>query len=76
MEGKKSIKNYDGQVLHNHIEDESIEISCLRKQDNEGMIFKFPDREDKCWIESEQILQKLENLKIVTDGSGTRSLVA
>lgn len=32
----------------------------------------FPEKEDKCWIDCDQIIQKLENPEIVTDGSGTR----
>lgn len=32
----------------------------------------FPEKEDKCWVEPEQVLRKLEDPEIKTDGSGTR----
>lgn len=57
--GKRSKKNYVGQMLQ--IEEEGIEISCSRKHDNEGMIFIILEKEDKCWIDYDQIIQTLDN---------------
>jgi hypothetical protein len=68
--GKKSVCRYVAEIVS--MEDDTYEVACMRKQDSKGLIYSFPEKDDKCWIDKDQIIQKLKKPSIVTDGSCTR----
>jgi hypothetical protein len=56
---KKREKFHIGQVVSVSTDGDAVELSFLRKQDHTGLVFHFPEKEDKSWVDLSQLVENL-----------------
>ena len=57
-----------GEVVHEENAEVEYKVVCLRKRDEHGFVFGFPESEDSSWVVGSQVVEKLPQPILCTRG--------